>query len=464
MYILKDIKKQIKKYFILFVISLGSFCFFTYLYVDNVISFQETWNVLSKYQNINKDLYLNDYPPSHINEEQLKEYIWELKQVDVLEDSSLSDKLSNYIANIYVLIADFDSARQHFAFQNWEYYFNLANTYFFEWYLELLEWDDLQKSFENLSVAIQYYNDSAQVLWDPDDENATKIINNRVVAYWLRLIVAAKYCWEIFDNIISKFEDLFDYVNNLMERILQQNEDLQDWKDELNDQYLLDCIDSLIESNQHSYNNLLHINDLLERYRTWALDMLEEYIQQDPYSCAVESSNIKDKFNSAYENIISAMQSYTETYQVLDNLIASRDKETLRYFCEHADEIQEGMDEADQQMEDWLQELDEMFDPDGVEDYMQEPDRQHQDPYFDQDWQDLFEPEDEYRPHSDEQHHQELEEGMQEEMRERMRQQWAEWIEEMYELRWQPDYTPREYIERLFEQFEWSPEDFGDNW
>lgn len=455
------VKNNLKKYFIYFVLSSFFLLIWFSLYLSYSNKLLESFLFAKEFEPWFISNTVFDYPNNLMRAWNL--YKNRLEGVYITSDKKLSDKVSNYIWNIETLQWNFEKARDSFQIKNWEYYFNTANTYLFEWYRTYLDWD-LFESFELLSESIKAYNKSAKVLWDPEDEYAWDIINNRVIAYSIRLLISAQICADIFSDIIDNFEKLIDNIVDLIDKIYNQMVQMQSWQKELEDEFLVDCLDSLIESNKESYLNLVKINESVIEYKYSALDMLEDYIQQDPYSCAIESDNIKNKFLSAYNSMNTALQGFYMSYNVLDMIIKEKDEKTLRYLCENADKFSENIDDANEEMKDWMQWLDELFNPDKW--YRQDPNRQHQDPNFDEDWEDLFNEQDEERPRATDKdpNYDILEDWMQEKMKKEMREQSWDRIQEMYEKRSRPKYTPKDYIHELFNDFYGKPEDFGDNW
>ncbi len=453
---LSDIRRSIIKNFIISIFAIFLLIFLWWFYNSNIWYLISSFNIFTEYNSYENDIDTNLALSWKTDTDFLNEYIYNLTSLNTIWD--INNKKNNYISKISLLNRDFDLSREKLNNQNWAYYYNLWNINLFEAYFA----DDLEniQKIAILTEAIENYNTSASLLWDPDDANANKIINNRVVAYSLRLLISAEICIDIFSDIILKFSELLTLIQEIKELLIEQVDELEIWQYELDDSYLIDCIDWLKSSHQESYYNLFDIRYLIEDYKFSAEDMMYNYIENDSYSCAKDSWEIFNSFSSYYQQFNTSLNNYLETYSVLDEVIQQRDEEALRMFCESAEDISEEMEEDNQNLQEWLEWFDDLFWEDRQDWAEQE------EPEFDPDWEDLFwEPQrDEIAPNSPNENLRELGDDEQLEIMEEMRNMWDEWIDDMYRLRSEDWYTPRTYIEELFWEFYWLPEDFWNNW
>ena len=463
---IKKIKKRIFTYtlFLLFSVIILFTVFF--IYKEKSIIFSDInniyWNIFSK----NKYINILSFPLSHNDDKIVSEDIDMLKSIDLF-DIDIFRKLNKHLLNLSLLNSSFDYARKYNSFINWEYYYDLWNIDLIEWYSYLLSWkenesnDDLFNSFNLLSNAIINYNNSARLLWDINNPNAIKIINNRVASYYMRILSSLEICINLFVAIFDWFNDMSLLLDELIDNIYHQIGKIIERKENVNDEYIYNCLLSLENSNKQSYLNLINISNIINGYIDSSVLMFENYVKNDQYSCVIEYENINSTFLGAYSNIYWSLLSYKETFDIIDIILDRKDINALLYLCENADSFSDNISDNNDDLQEWLNSLDELFNNSNQTQNNLEP--QHRDPNYEIWEDDLFSPQDrqeDIAPNSNEAYHDILKDWTLDQKRNELREKWNNWIWEMYERRSLDNYSPSDYIYRLFREFYWSPDDF----
>ena len=461
--------------FLLIALTAGGIFLINYSRIDIISSLQGYY-----------EEKLDEIPSTHIDYNDIQQKDIDINR-DFIDQKLYSNKISSdfrqsysvFVSNLFTLDWDFETARHYLEGSTWKEQFNLGNINLFDWYgyvEDEFEQDmsanpafgnvqELETAYWLFEDAIENYNSAASLLGEEhkDTYKWEKIINNRVVAFWLRFITWAKICTETYKSVIEDINELLSKTYNLKSLLEDVVYEARTRWQRIDDQYLKECLNDIYDTSNQSLMEVRQIQNNLESYQEWAIERLEEWLE-DPFACVADREEFLTRFNDAYANVYNSLESFNQSYTQMYNVLESKDREELRQFCEQAEEFSEELEEEMEDFSEWMEDLDEMLNPDREEPAYPEDD--YQDPYMEEDEDDIFEEwrpqQEEPAPHAEDPHFEDVEEEHQTELREEMREQNRERIEEMYEKRWEEDYNPFDYIDELFQEYYWDPSDFGD--
>ena len=444
-----------------------------YLMICVLIIILAVWKLdLKKFFDFDNILENISYANTNINKQKILKIPLNIdlsNEANVLSNSTwfdqwFEDKLKNYAANIYTLNGNFDKALDNINNDDRRYYFNIWNIKLFQWYTitnqNIKKFDKTQwkKAYSLFGESIDNYNISAQTLWTWSNYS-NYIINNRNIAYKFKFLAGVQMCVEMFTSYIDSFDKLQQKTKDISSLFDKERAEIEDFIKTTKDQEIIKCLKSLRTSILQSQISINSINENLKTYKNSALKILDDYLTE-PDKCMNKLDKDSDKIEDSIDQISWSLAKFQQLHEQFYKFIKWDNLDSLKQLCQQAQSQsqQQQQDQNNQKIQEGLSKLDDVFNQSkNWQNWQQQQDQQWQGQDQQQDNQDQNK-----QWSSSEPSYNELPRGYEQEVTNTINNNSQQWIQQMNNLRSDPNYNVDNYINQLFKEFWWNKKSFTD--